>query len=106
MRPQGVALPILNMAIWLDRWGDRMKDIRIAVGPAGPVPQRACGLEEALLGRSPDAETLKMARNRLRESLTFRTSPMRASAAYRYELCEVLLEEVLAAAWKQALDEV
>jgi carbon-monoxide dehydrogenase medium subunit len=35
MRPQGVALPILNTAVWLERDADAINDIRIAVGPAG-----------------------------------------------------------------------
>ncbi|MBI1855687.1 MAG: FAD binding domain-containing protein, partial [Chloroflexi bacterium] len=32
MRPQGVALPILNCAVWLEREDNAIKDIRIAVG--------------------------------------------------------------------------
>ena len=41
MRPQGVALPVLNLAVWLERAGDQIHSIRIAIGPSGPVPQRA-----------------------------------------------------------------
>jgi CO/xanthine dehydrogenase FAD-binding subunit len=40
MRPQGVALPVLNLAVWLQREGKHIQAIRIAVGPAGPIPQR------------------------------------------------------------------
>src|SRR5688572_14238689 len=40
MRPQGVALPIINVAIWLERAGDKVSQIRIAVGPGGPIPWR------------------------------------------------------------------
>jgi CO/xanthine dehydrogenase FAD-binding subunit len=38
MRPQGVALPIINNSVWLERDGDTIKNIRIAVGPGGAVP--------------------------------------------------------------------
>src|SRR6185436_13730201 len=38
MRPQGVALPIINLAIWLERLNDKFNQIRIAVGPGGPTP--------------------------------------------------------------------
>src|SRR5258706_3925876 len=38
MRPQGVALPILNCAVWLERENDIVKDIRIAVGPGSGNP--------------------------------------------------------------------
>src|SRR6185295_1852421 len=41
MRPQGVALPIINIAVWVEREQDMLKDIRIAVGPGGPIPWRA-----------------------------------------------------------------
>src|SRR5512133_247396 len=36
MRPQGVALPIINLAIWLERKENVFSQIRIAVGPGGP----------------------------------------------------------------------
>ena len=38
MRPQGVALPILNCAVWLERESDIVKDIHIAVGPGSSIP--------------------------------------------------------------------
>src|SRR5512134_3227303 len=38
MRPQGVALPIINLAIWLERTADVLSQVRIAVGPGGPTP--------------------------------------------------------------------
>ena len=38
--PQGVPLAIVNVAIWLQRTGDRIRDARVAIGPAGPVPSR------------------------------------------------------------------
>ncbi len=41
MRPQGVALPIINLAVWLTREQNQIADIRIAVGPGGPKPWRA-----------------------------------------------------------------
>ncbi len=52
MRPQGVALPILNCAVWLERQTDTIKDIRIAVGPGGGTPFRATQAEDTLRGRS------------------------------------------------------
>jgi CO/xanthine dehydrogenase FAD-binding subunit len=102
MRPQGVALPILNLAVWVDRDVDRLEDIRIAVGPAGPVPQRAYEIETALLGSDCGAEALDKGKQLILSSLRFRTNPQRASAGYRYQLCEVLLEEVIGKAWKRA----
>ncbi|MDD5368499.1 MAG: FAD binding domain-containing protein [Anaerolineaceae bacterium] len=102
MRPQGVALPILNLAVWVERDGDRLEDIRIAVGPAGPVPQRAYEIENALLGSDCGPQALEKSKQLILSSLHFRTNPQRASAGYRYQLCEVLLEEIIGKAWKRA----
>lgn len=102
MRPQGVALPILNMAVWLERAGEHICDIRVAVGPAGPTPQRALAVEEALRGSPVNAESISCALEALHSSLHFRTSPRRSSAGYRQHLSEPLFENVLSAAWKRA----
>ncbi len=103
MRPQGVALPIINLAAWLERDNERIKAIRIAVGPSGPVPQRASALEACLAGALYTPSALAEAKNLVDSSLHFRSSPLRATAAYRYHLCKVLLEEVIAQAWERAL---
>ncbi len=102
MRPQGVALPILNMAIWLERAGDCMRDIRIAVGPAGPVPQRARQLEQCLINSIFNPKAVANAAALIEKTFNFRTSPQRASKEYRYHLCKVLLEDVIGIAWKRA----
>lgn len=103
MNPQGVALPVLNMAVWLERAGDRIHSIRIAVGPSGPVPQRASALEQSLTGMVFGIEALERAKALVDSSMHFRTSPQRASAAYRYHLCKVLLGEITGIAWQRTL---
>lgn len=103
MRPQGVALPVLNLAVWLQRKEDRIQAVRIAVGPSGPVPQRASAIEDFLTGAAYTPETLEQAFGLVDSTLHFRTSPQRATAAYRYHLCKVLLEEMFAHAWQRAL---
>jgi carbon-monoxide dehydrogenase medium subunit len=66
MRPQGVAIAILNMAIWVQNDNAGMiEDVRISVGPAGPVPFRE-----------------------------LRTSKHRATEEYRSHLLGYLLKEV------------
>jgi carbon-monoxide dehydrogenase medium subunit len=61
MRPQGVAIAILNTAIWLERQEGCIRDIRIAVGPAGPTPFRARQTEATLRGKPPDPPVLASA---------------------------------------------
>ncbi len=103
MRPQGVALPILNLAVWLARApGGKIADIRIAVGPAGPTPQRAWPVEDCLRGAPYAEAALRAARQVWVETVRFRTSPQRATAAYRRHLNGYLLEDTLSAAWQRA----
>jgi carbon-monoxide dehydrogenase medium subunit len=102
MKPRGVALPILNMAIWLDREKDIIKNIRIAVGPAGPVPQRATALEQRATGQILNSELFSELGKMVPESFSFRSSAQRSGAAYRYDLCEVLLEDLLKTVWQRS----
>lgn len=101
MRPQGVALPILNAAVWMDRRDDCIYDIRIAVGPCGPVPSRAVELERTLRGKSLTDQGIEAMLRAAKSALKLRSSPGRASADYRYLLSEVLLQEVVTAAWER-----
>lgn len=104
MRPQGVALPIVNMAIWVQRQENKIADIRIALGPAGPTPQRGYAAEEVLKGKTPDENNVESALQALLESIHFRTSPMRGSAEYRRHLCGVLLRDTLKTAWNRTFE--
>jgi carbon-monoxide dehydrogenase medium subunit len=101
MRPQGVAIAILNMAAWVRREGDRVGAIRLALGPAGPTPQRAFAVEEFLCGKALDEQVLALALDALLETARFRTSPHRATLAYRRHLAGFLLGETLSAAWER-----
>jgi xanthine dehydrogenase FAD-binding subunit len=102
MRPQGVALPILNMAIWLHRLDDRILDLRLALGPAGPAPQRSPGVETALRGQVYNETVRDYAGQILQENSHFRTSPYRATSEYRKALCEVLFDQLLPEVWMRA----
>ncbi|MFZ5921823.1 MAG: FAD binding domain-containing protein [Chloroflexota bacterium] len=102
MRPQGVALPILNLACRLERDGGTIADLRIAVGPGGPTPFRATEAESALRGKPFDAATLSDALDALLKQAKFRTSAQRATAEYRYHLVGGLLKDTLETAWERA----
>ncbi len=106
MRPQGVALPVLNLAAWLQRDGNRLAGVRIAIGPAGLKPLRALQTEQALLGQPLDEPALAKANEALLGEARFRTSPQRATAEYRRHLAGVLLRQVLALAWERAGNEL
>ena len=95
MRPQGVAIAILNMAAWVHCDRDVLLDLRLSIGPAGPVPLRPRKVEAFLRGKPYSPEALEQASRMLLAEVHFRTSPHRASAAYRRWLGGVLLIQTL-----------
>ncbi|MEW6401570.1 MAG: FAD binding domain-containing protein [Chloroflexota bacterium] len=102
MRPQGVALPIINLAIWLARENETISDIRIAVGPGGPTPWCATATERFLLGQPMNEETFNAALECLLAQVGFRSSARRASADYRRHMVGGLFKDVLETAWERA----
>jgi xanthine dehydrogenase FAD-binding subunit len=102
MRPQGVALPILNCAVWLDRAGDVIADIHIAVGPGSSTPFRATEAESTLRGQPLTEETFARTLDALLTQAKFRTSARRASADYRRHIVGGLFNDVLNTAWSRA----
>ena len=103
MRPQGVALPIVNLAVWLARDGETVAAARVAVGPGGPNPWRATAAENELTGSRGPLEAADAALHALLAEVGFRSSPRRATAEYRQHLVKGLFTETVAAAWLGAL---
>jgi carbon-monoxide dehydrogenase medium subunit len=102
MRPQGVALPIINLAIWLERVDDMFSQICIAVGPGAPTPWRATETEKALIGKTLNDETFNAALEALLGQVGFRSSARRASSDYRRHIVSGLFKDVLETAWTRA----
>lgn len=102
MRPQGVALPILNMAAWIQRQGERIAGVRLALGPAGKKPLRAYAAERVLSGGLMNERLIAEAEEAMLSEAQFRSSRLRASAAYRRYLSGFLLRETLTRAWERA----
>ncbi len=103
MRPQGVALPIMGLAARVRLRDDgAIADVRVTLGPAAPTPFRAQATEAYLRGRAPDAQTLREAGEMLLGEVHPRTSPHRATAAYRREVIPVLFQEAMGRALRRA----
>lgn len=95
MRPQGVAIAILNIAIWVQRKDSAIEDIRIVMGPAGPVPHRLAAMESVLRGQGICQDALAAARSAMLGETNFRTSRHRSTQNYRQEMASVLFEDTL-----------
>ncbi|MFO7731785.1 MAG: FAD binding domain-containing protein [Spirochaetia bacterium] len=95
MRPQGVAIAILNMSAWVKIAGEQVTDIRISCGPAGPKPFRGYETEKFIKGKSIYEGFFTEASRILGEEVSVRTSAHRATREYRCQLLPVLLQQVL-----------
>ncbi len=105
MRPQGVALPILGVAarVRLADDRERLAQVTLAIGPAGPVPFRALEAEQALTAAPRfDEAALETAIQAARAQARLRTSKHRATKEYRHEMIGVLLRRVLPKAVERA----
>jgi carbon-monoxide dehydrogenase medium subunit len=102
MRPQGVALPILNCAIWIYRDTEYIKKTRISIGPGGPVPFRALQTEKFLQQKPFNEESLEAAVSILLKEAQFRTSPRRATSIYRRHIVVGLFKSTMRIAWQRA----
>ena len=107
MRPQGVAIAILNMAIWLRANADAyIEDLRIAIGPASPTPFRARGAENRLKGQRYSDEWIATGVGVILEEARLRTSRHRATETYRRHLIEILLRRCMDHAVRRAMSGV
>ncbi len=102
MRPQGVALPILGLAVKVELRNRRLETVAISAGPVAPVPFRAKQTEEFLRGKILDDAGLEQAARILVNEAQPRTSAHRATREYRFELLPTLLKQTLRAAVERA----
>ncbi len=102
MRPQGVALPILNCAVWIERRGDLIIKARVAIGPSGATPFRAFDTEMLLTGKLFSKEVMVAAGRSILQEANFRTSTRRASREYRRHISLDLFCDTFITAWERA----
>ena len=103
MRPQGLCLPIISMGVRLKLGGDgTIDDVRISMGPVGPVPFVAEAAMASLQGQAAADENFREAAEVALSSVTLRASKYRASHEYRARMVRTYLPEILARAARRA----
>ena len=103
MRPQGLCLPIISMAVRVQVGDDNtISKARISMGPVGPVPFLAESAMEVLVGSSASAEQFSKAAEAALASVTLRSSKYRASTEYREQMVRTYLPAILTRAVERA----
>jgi CO/xanthine dehydrogenase FAD-binding subunit len=91
----------VSVAAVLVREGDRVVDCRLAFGSVGPTVLRTRGAEEALVGKTFNAE-LALEAGRLAAREIAPIDDVRSTAWYRREVVKALTHDVLQLAWERA----
>jgi CO/xanthine dehydrogenase FAD-binding subunit len=103
MRPQGLCLPIISMAVRLQlEDDDTISNARISMGPVGPVPFLAEAAMEVLVGNIASSELFDKTAEAALASVTLRSSKYRASREYREQMVRTFLPAILSRAAEQA----
>lgn len=103
MRPQGLCLPIISMAVRVQvDAANTITKARISMGPVGPVPFLAEPAMEMLVGGAASAEQFDKTAEAALASVTLRSSKYRASQKYREQMVRTYLPVILARAVERA----
>ena len=100
---KALALPILNAAVVVGLEDKVCSEVRVAVGPVAPTPFRARKAEAALVGQTPDAETVAQVARLAADAADPRDSVLRGSQDYRKAMVEVLVRRALTEAATRAI---
>jgi len=91
----------ISASAYVERRGNTMKTVRVALGAAAPRPVRAHGLEQALTGKAFDRKALERAVQLVSKSIA-PISDVRSTAEYRLSMAAVVARDALLAAWRRA----
>lgn len=87
-------IALVNVAVAFAREGNRVRDVRIALGAVAPTPMRARGAEQLLEGGIVTAEVLSQVEQSVRGEIR-PISDWRASAEYRTRMSGVLVRRAI-----------
>lgn len=97
---QADAISIVSVAVWLQRDGEKIRDVRIALGAVAPHPMRAVRAQEILRGEIFNETNLKESARIASEECS-PIDDLRASANYRRRMIAVYTRRMLEQAWEQ-----
>jgi CO/xanthine dehydrogenase FAD-binding subunit len=100
-RRQGEDIAIASAAVSIKMKGEKISDVKIALGSVAPTPIRARKAEADLFGKEPTKEALESAAKKAAEESS-RIDDVRASADYRRKMVKVLVTSTLSQAVKKA----
>lgn len=98
---QADAISLISVAVWLQREGNTIRDVRIALGAVAPRPLRAKRAEDVLRGKPFNGTNVEQTA-RLASEECSPIDDLRASGKYRRRMVGVYVRRMLEQAWSRA----
>lgn len=100
-RRKGFTLSVVNAAVYAEKDGERLKEVRIALGSVAPTPIRAPTVENSIRGMKMSEALVEEAANTCVE-LAKPIDDVRGTAEYRRDMVGVLVKRAMREAWRRA----
>lgn len=97
---QADAISLISVAVRLQRDGDTIRDVRIALGAVAPRPMRAVRAEEILRGQNFTETNVREAAKVASEECS-PIDDLRATANYRRRMIQVYVRRMVEQAWSK-----
>ena len=99
-RRKGFTLSIVNAAVYTERDGDKLKEVRVALGSVAPTPIRAPRVEDTIRGKRMSEELVEEAAVACVE-VAKPIDDVRGTAEYRRDMTTVLVKRAIREAWRR-----
>lgn len=100
-RRKGFTLSVVNAAVYAERDGEALREVRIALGSVAPTPIRAPSVENKIRGRKMSEELVEEAAAACVE-VAKPIDDVRGTAEYRRDMVGVLVKRAMREAWRRA----
>jgi carbon-monoxide dehydrogenase medium subunit len=91
----------VSASAYLERSGNKVRAVRLAIGGAAPRPVRALAVEKALSGAAFSLAAVNKAVAQVQESIS-PIDDVRSTAEYRKLMAPVILRDAILTAWRRA----
>jgi carbon-monoxide dehydrogenase medium subunit len=100
-RRKGFTLSVVNAAVYVERSGDELAEVRIALGSVAPTPIRVPKVENEIRGKKMNEELVVGAAQACVEEAK-PIDDVRGTAEYRKDMTAVLVKRSMREAWRRA----
>jgi carbon-monoxide dehydrogenase medium subunit len=99
-RRKGFTLSVVNVAVYVERDGENLREVRIALGSVAPTPIRAPSVEKKIRDKKMSEELVEVAAVACVEVVK-PIDDVRGTAEYRRDMVGVLVKRAMREAWRR-----